>query len=60
MSQRDDSYLKQLQARYRRASKKEKTVILDECVKTTGYHGKHAITVLNGRKERVEGLVQRP
>lgn len=36
MSQRDSTYLKQLQARYRRASKKEKTVILDEYVKTTG------------------------
>ena len=50
MSQRDDVYLKQLQARYRRASKKEKTVILDEYVKTTGYHRKHATAVLNGRR----------
>jgi len=60
MSQRDGTYLKQLQARYRRASKKEKTVILDEYVKTTGYHRKHAIAVLNGRRERVRGPVRRP
>jgi hypothetical protein len=36
MSRTDDRYLKQLQARYRKASKNEKTVILDEYVKTTG------------------------
>ena len=60
MNQRDGTYLKQLQARYRRASKKEKTVILDEYVKTTGYHRKHAIAVLNGRRERVRGPVRRP
>ena len=60
MSQRDDTYLKQLQARYRRASKKEKTVILDEYVKTTGYHRKHATAVLNGRRARVRGPIRRP
>ena len=60
MSQRDGTYLKQLQARYCGASKKEKTVILDEYVKTTGYHRKHAIAVLNGRRERVRGPVRRP
>jgi hypothetical protein len=60
MSQRDDTYLKQLQARYRRASKKEKTVILDEYVKTTGYHRKHAIAVLNGQRKRVRGPIRRP
>ena len=60
MSQTDDSYLKQLQARYRKASKNEKTVILDEYVKTTGYHRKHATAVLNGRRERVQGPVRRP
>jgi hypothetical protein len=60
MSQTDDRYLKQLQARYRRASKKDKTIILDEYVKTTGYHRKHAIAVLNGRRERVQGPIRRP
>jgi hypothetical protein len=60
MSRTDDKYLKQLQARYRQASKKEKTVILDEYVKTTGYHRKHATAVLNGRRERVQGPIRRP
>jgi hypothetical protein len=60
MSRTDDRYLKQLQARYRKASKNEKTVILDEYVKTTGYHRKHATAVLNGRRERVQGPVRRP
>jgi hypothetical protein len=60
MSRTDDKYLKQLQARYRKASKKEKTGILDEFVKTTGYHRKHAIAVLNGRRERVRGPIRRP
>jgi hypothetical protein len=36
MSRTDDRYLKQLQVRYRKASKKERTAILDEFVKTTG------------------------
>ena len=60
MSQRDGTYLKQLQARYRRASKKEKTVMLDEYVKTTGYHRKHAIAVLYGRRVRVREPIRRP
>ena len=60
MSRMDDTYLKQLQTRYRKASKKEKTVILDEYVKTTGYHRKHATAVLNGQRERVKGPVRRP
>jgi len=60
MSRSDSSYLKQLQARYRKASKNEKTVILDEYVKTTGYHRKHATAILNGRRERVEGPIRRP
>ena len=60
MSRTDDKYLKQLQARYRQASRKEKSGILDEFVKTTGYHRKHATAVLNGRRERVTGPVRRP
>ena len=60
MGQTDDTYLKQLQARYRKASKNEKTVILDEYVKTTGYHRKHATAVLNGRRKRVQGPIRRP
>jgi hypothetical protein len=46
MGQMDDKYLDLLRARYRRASKKERSVILDEYVKTTGCHRKYAIGVL--------------
>jgi hypothetical protein len=60
MSRTDDKYLKQLQIRYRKASKKERTAILDEFVKTTGYHRKHATAVLNGRRDRVQGPIRRP
>jgi hypothetical protein len=60
MSRTDDTYLRQLQARYRMASKKEKSCILDEFVKTTGYHRKHASAVLHGRRERVRGPIRRP
>jgi len=60
MSQADDTYLKQLQARYHKARRKEKSCILDEFVKTTGYHRKHATAVLNRRRERVSGPIRRP
>jgi hypothetical protein len=60
MSRTDDTYLKQLRARYRKASKKEKSRILDEFVKTTGYHRKHATAVLNSRREQVQGPIRRP
>jgi hypothetical protein len=60
MSRMDDKYLKQLQVRYRKASRKERSAILDEFVKTTGYHRKHAIAVLNGRRERTQGPIRRP
>lgn len=60
MSRTDDTYLKQLRARYRKASKTEKGRILDEFVKTTGYHRKHATAVLNGRREHVQGPIRRP
>jgi hypothetical protein len=60
MSRTDDKYLRQLQDRYRIASKTEKTRMLDEFVKTTGYHRKHAIAVLNRRRERVQGPIRRP
>jgi len=39
--------------RYRKAGKKEKTVILDELVKTTGYNRKYAVHVLAGRGKSV-------
>lgn len=39
-------YLAELRRRYRRARKRERSTILDEFVKTTGYHRKHAIALL--------------
>ena len=60
MSRTNSKYLDQLRSRYRRASKKERTVILDEFVRTTGYHRKHAIGVLNGRRARKQGAIRRP
>ena len=60
MGRTDDRYLAQLKSRYRKASKKERSAILDDFVKTTGYHRKHAIAVLNGRRERVQGPIRRP
>jgi hypothetical protein len=60
MSRTDDTYLSQLQARYRKASKKEKRLILDEFAKTTGYHRKHATAILNGRRQSASGPIRRP
>jgi hypothetical protein len=60
MSRTEDKYLKQLRARYRKANRKERSAILDEFAKTTGYHRKHAIAVLNGRRERASGPIRRP
>ena len=41
-------YLRQIQPRYRRASRAEKSRILDEFCKVTGYNRKYALRVLNG------------
>ena len=60
MSRVDDKYLKLLQARYRAASKKEKSEILDEFVKTTGYGRKYAIALLNGKRSYVKHIIRRP
>jgi hypothetical protein len=60
MNRIDDQYLKRLQSRYRQAGKQERSAILDEFVKTNGCHRKHAIAVLNGRRERVNGPIRRP
>lgn len=46
MGRRDDTYLKQLQARYRKASKKEKTQMLNVFAIVTGCHRKHAACLL--------------
>ena len=60
MSRIDGKYLKKLQIRYRNASKKERTIILDEVVKTTDYSRKYAIALLNGKRERAQGPIRRP
>jgi hypothetical protein len=39
--------------RYRAADRRSKKAILDEFVKVTGYHRKHAIRIMNGKQ--VEG-----
>jgi hypothetical protein len=38
MRQTDEKYLAKLIKRYRKASKKERSLMLDEFVKTTGYN----------------------
>jgi hypothetical protein len=44
------AYLDELRKRYAKASKKERTVILDEFVATSGYHRKHATALLRGHR----------
>lgn len=56
----DDRYLKQLQSRYRRATKKERTVILNEYVKTTGRNRNYASGILSGRRQTGQRPIRRP
>jgi hypothetical protein len=60
MRQPDEKYLARLQARYRKASKKERSAILDEFVKTTSYNRKYAIDILNGKRQRAKRPIRRP
>jgi hypothetical protein len=60
MRQPDEKYLARLQARYSKASKKERSAMLNEFVKTTSYNRKYAIDVLNGKRKRVKGPIRRP
>lgn len=60
MGQTDDQYLARLKARYRKASKKERSAILDEYVRTTGHHRKYAMGVLSGKRKRAKHPVRRP
>lgn len=46
-----EQYLGKLCERYRQATKKQRGRILDEFVKTTGYHRKHAIALLRGKRQ---------
>jgi hypothetical protein len=43
-------YFDALHQRYKEASRKEKTIIIDECCAICGYHRKHAIRRLKGYK----------
>jgi len=54
------AYLKELQARYKTAFKGEKSIVLDEFTKTTGYTRKHAIHLLCGSYQHKAGVVKRP
>lgn len=60
MSPPDDKYLAALKKRYAKATKKERGKILDEYVKTTGCHRKHAVAVLSGKRKRVKRPIRRP
>jgi len=53
-------YLAELRRRYRRASKKERGAILDEFVKTTRYHRKHANALLRGTRQHHRGPIRHP
>jgi hypothetical protein len=52
-------YLIAILERYKKASRIEKTLILNEFVQVCGYHRKYAIALLNGRK-RSPGLKKGP
>lgn len=58
-SNNDSKYLVCLQQRYQRASKKERSTILDEFVQTTGYHRKHASALLSGKRGHVNHPIRR-
>ena len=60
MKTTDRKYLAALRKRYARASKKERGQMLDEYVRTTGCHRKHAIAVLRGKRSRTPGAIRRP
>ena len=60
MSPTDEKYLAHLRKRYSQASRKERSAMLDEYVKTTGCHRKHAIAVLRGKRKRTKSPVRRP
>lgn len=55
-----EAYLAELRRRYRRATRKERRAILDEFVRTTGYHRKHANALLRGTRQHHRGPIQRP
>lgn len=54
------AYIKQLSLRYKKAEKNEKRDILDDFIKTTGYHRKSAIRILSGSYSYVTKPIKRP
>jgi hypothetical protein len=53
-------YLETIYLRYRNASRNQKTLILDECCSTLGYHRKHAIRMLKRFKRFRKTKTKRP
>ena len=53
-------YFRELKNRYKKSSKGQKKVILDEFTQTTGYHRKHAIDLLRGNYNKHKGVLHRP
>lgn len=51
--------IKAVAARYRDGTRSEKTLVLDEFVRITGYHRKHAIRVLSGSGDALARPVRR-
>ena len=60
MSQSDQQYLGSLKKRYAQATRKERGRILDEFVKTAGYHRKYAIAILTQKRKRAKQPIRRP
>jgi len=54
------AYLRSLKHRYRQANRTERGAILDEFVRTSGYHRKYAIAILRGRRLPHRGPIRRP
>lgn len=46
--QSQQEYFAAIHKRYKEAPREEKTIIIDECCATCGYHRKHAIRRLKG------------
>ena len=60
MSQSDKQYLDSLKKRYAKATRKERSKMLDEFVETTGYHRKYAIAILTQKRKRAQRPIRRP
>jgi hypothetical protein len=54
------AYVKQLSLRYKKAGKKDKRDVLDDFIKTTGYHRKSAIRILSGSYTYTANPIKRP